>query len=71
VDHADLDQAVTDLTAASERLDELADTADLMGDEPGAARLRAAAASRRTAAMSLLDQAQEHDHPDQGPAAPG
>ena len=37
------------------RLDDLADTAELMGDLDGAARYRDAASSRRLAAMQLLD----------------
>ncbi|CAN5431694.1 hypothetical protein BH23ACT3_BH23ACT3_03570 [soil metagenome] len=38
-----------------DRLDSLADTAELMGDPDGAARLRAQASSRRLAAMESLD----------------
>lgn len=37
------------------RLDDLADTAELMGDLDGAARYRDAASRRRLAAMQLLD----------------
>ncbi len=43
------------LTRAADRLDALADTAELMGDEPGAARLRSDAQTRRLQAMELLD----------------
>lgn len=43
------------MTRAAERLDELADTAELMGDADGAAWLRAEAAGRRHVAMALLD----------------
>jgi hypothetical protein len=43
------------LTSAAERLDSLADTAELMGDDAGAARLRAAAWNHRLEAMELLD----------------
>ncbi len=45
------------LGTEADRLDELAGTAELMGDEAGAERLHAAAASRRLLAMSQLDQA--------------
>lgn len=47
--------AVPALTRAAERLDELADTAELMGDPDGAARLRSEASSNRMQAMGLLD----------------
>ena len=43
------------LVRTAERLDSLADTAELMGDTCGADRLRAAASSRRLQAMALLD----------------
>ena len=43
------------LVRAAERLDSLADTAELMGDNCGADRLRVAASSRRLQAMALLD----------------
>lgn len=43
------------LTLAADRLDALADTAELMGDEAGSARLRAEAQTRRLQAMELLD----------------
>jgi len=43
------------LVRTAERLDALADTAELMGDSCGADRLRAAASSRRLQAMALLD----------------
>lgn len=51
---------VADLTDAADRLDELADVAELMGDDAGAVRLRRAGADRRRAAMALLDE-QETD----------
>lgn len=38
-----------------ERLDSLADTAELMGDTEGASRFREAAWCQRQAAMELLD----------------
>ena len=47
--------AVPALTLAADRLDALADTAELMGDAAGAARLRADASTRRLQAMTLLD----------------
>lgn len=47
--------AVPALTRAADRLDALADTADLMGDQAGSARLRAEAQTRRMQAMELLD----------------
>ncbi len=54
VDPADDDDLV-ELTAIAERLDELADTAELMGDVHGATRFRTAAWQRRDRAMRLLD----------------
>lgn len=47
--------AVPALTRAADRLDELADTAELMGDADGAARLRDDARANRLQAMELLD----------------
>ena len=47
--------AVPALTRAADRLDELADTADLMGDTAGAIRLRGDARANRMQAMELLD----------------
>jgi hypothetical protein len=41
--------------AAAERLDDLADTADLMGDEANAARLREQASLLRDVALHDLD----------------
>lgn len=43
------------LTTAASRLDELADTADLMGDAAAAAGFRDRASEVRMAAMKLLD----------------
>jgi hypothetical protein len=47
--------AVPALTRAADRLDELADTAELMGDLAGAERLRNEALGTRMRAMELLD----------------
>ncbi len=44
------------LASAAERFDELADVAELMGDEDGAARLRAAATNHRLEAFEILDR---------------
>jgi hypothetical protein len=46
---------VSALRRAADRLEELADTAELMGDVDGAARMRTAACNRRLEAMALLD----------------
>lgn len=46
---------VSALTARAERLDELADTAELMGDEHTTRRLRRRAARDRDEALALLD----------------
>lgn len=48
--------AVPALTRAADRLDELADTAELMGDADGAVRLRDEAGANRMRAMDLLDE---------------
>lgn len=47
--------AVPALARAADRLDELADIAELMGDDDGATRLRRAAEVSRLEAMHLLD----------------
>lgn len=47
--------AVPALARAADRLDELADTAELMGDTDGSARLRDEARANRMRAMELLD----------------
>ena len=47
----DANQLVRD----AERLNSLADTAELMGDQAGAERFRADASARRMIAMHLLD----------------
>jgi hypothetical protein len=46
---------VPTLLATADRLDELADTADLMGDEGGAQRFRSEARTCRDHALHLLD----------------
>ena len=48
-------RAVRALTATAERLDELADVAELMGDDATAAGFRGDAARCRDRAMALLD----------------
>jgi hypothetical protein len=48
-------RAATTLTEAAERLDELADVAELMGDDATAQRFRGDAARCRDRAMALLD----------------
>ena len=58
------DRAAT-AVAAAERLDDLADTADLMGDEANAARLRHRARLLRGMALHELD------HRDAGDADAG
>jgi hypothetical protein len=44
------------LGSTADRLDTLAETADLMGDSDGAVRFRAEAADCRLRAMSMLDR---------------
>lgn len=51
-----IDQDLAGLTAAADRLDGLAETAELMGDLDGAGRLRDAASRARLRAMTLLDE---------------
>ena len=48
-------QAVARLEALAARLDTLADTAELMGDDDGATRFRSDAARCRLGAMARLD----------------
>lgn len=47
--------AATRLSTAADRLDELAEVAELMGDEPTALRYRSDAAGYRDRALGLLD----------------
>jgi hypothetical protein len=49
-------RAVRALEAVADRLEALAETAELMGDDAGAARLREQVASRRLQALALLDR---------------
>ncbi|MGV3758967.1 MAG: hypothetical protein ACO1PW_05410 [Actinomycetota bacterium] len=48
-------ELVAELIAAADRLCELADTAELMGDDAGAQSFRHQAATLRSRAMALLD----------------
>ena len=43
------------LAEAADRLDELAEVADLMGDDDGAARFRRESGRARNRAMAILD----------------
>ena len=49
-------RTVAKLTDVADRLDALADIAELMGDDDGAVRLRRAGSHYRIRAMALLDQ---------------
>jgi hypothetical protein len=49
------ERSLRELVRATDRLEALADTAELMGDEDGAARFRAEASRQRLRAMALLD----------------
>ena len=49
-------------TTVADRLDVLAETAELMGDDAGAGRLRVRAADVRLEAMRLLDLSDEQSH---------
>lgn len=53
----DLERIVRDLASTADRLDVLADTAELMGDDAGADRLRMLASDCRARAMAMLDDA--------------
>jgi hypothetical protein len=48
--------SLRELVSAADRLEELADTAEIMGDEDGAVWFRARASQRRLEAMALLDE---------------
>lgn len=50
------ERSLRELVNAAERLDALADTAELMDDDDGAARFRAGASRCRVRAMELLDR---------------
>lgn len=52
---------VRDLERTADRFDELADTAELMGDTDGAVRLRDQASTWRLRAMRLLDDRRQRD----------
>jgi hypothetical protein len=49
------DRLLQELVGAADRLEALADTAELMGDDDGAARFRDEASRQRLRAMALLD----------------
>jgi hypothetical protein len=49
------ERCLMELVSAADRLEALADTAELMGDDEGAAEYRAEASCRRLEAMALLD----------------
>jgi hypothetical protein len=49
-------RSLQELLSAADRLEELADTAEIMGDHDGAVRFRARATQRRLEAMALLDE---------------
>jgi hypothetical protein len=49
------ERSLRQLVSAADRLEALAETAELMGDDDGAARFRAEASWRRLRAMALLD----------------
>jgi hypothetical protein len=49
-------RTVHELAEIAERFDALADMAELMGDDDGAARFRAESSRRRAQAMALLDE---------------
>jgi hypothetical protein len=50
------ERCLLELVSAADRLEALADTAELMGDDDGAARFLAGASRRRLQAMALLDR---------------
>jgi hypothetical protein len=50
------ERLLRELAAVADRLEALADTAELMGDDDGADRFRAAASRQRLRAMALLDR---------------
>jgi hypothetical protein len=49
------ERSLRELVRAADRLEAMADTAELMGDDDGAARFRAEASRQRLRAMALLD----------------
>lgn len=49
------ERSLRELVRAADRLEELADTAELMGDDDGAARFRAQASHCRLTAMDRLE----------------
>ena len=55
MDDESRERSLRELVSAADRLEALADTAELMGDDDGAARFRSEAAQQRLRAMALLD----------------
>jgi hypothetical protein len=49
------ERSLRELVRGADRLEALADTAELMGDDDGADRFRAEASQLRLGAMALLD----------------
>jgi hypothetical protein len=50
------ERSLRELVTAADRLEALAEMAELMGDDEGAARFRAEASRQRLRAMALLDR---------------
>lgn len=55
-------EVVATLTAVADKLDNWAETAELMGDDHNAASLRERARTSRLRAMELLDERSTTDH---------
>lgn len=56
------DTVIATLTAVADKLDNWAETAELMGDDHNAANLRERARTSRLRAMELLDERSPTDH---------
>lgn len=61
MDHERREMSLRELGSAADRIESLADTAELMGDDDGATSLRAEASRLRLRAMALLDQRPQGD----------